>query len=157
MRQPAWTRQWWQSKEINNVCKLKKKKIIRIYLACVFICLVSLFHTRKDTFGFDTLELDFKTTRPRNTNDDTISCSNHWLAKIVFQFRHKTWKSYPFKWHNPFDDAHILDINVVINWQLSYKVYRVSVSVSVSLELIAGSGVDPSRSSIFWSYPLTSY
>ena len=38
--------------------------MIRIYLACVFICLVSLFHARKDTFGFDTfflLELDFKT------------------------------------------------------------------------------------------------
>ena len=38
--------------------------MIRIYVACVFICLVSLFHTRKDTFGFDTfflLELDFKT------------------------------------------------------------------------------------------------
>ena len=28
---------------------------------------------------------------------------------------------------------------------------------SVSLTPIAGSGVDPSKSSIFWSYPLTSY
>ena len=63
--------------------------MIRIYLDCVFICLVSFFHTRKDTFGFDIfflLELDFKTItiycwyytiKPRNTNDDTISCSNH--------------------------------------------------------------------------------
>ena len=64
-----------------------------------------------DLTPFFLLELDFKTitiycwyykTRPRNTNDDTISCSNHWLVKIVFQFRHKTWKSYPLKWHNPF-------------------------------------------------------
>ena len=48
-------------------------------------------------------------------------------------------------------NAHILDINVVINWQLSK--YR----WPVALDRTRGSGVDPSRSSIFWSYPLTSY
>ena len=40
---------------------------------------------------------------------------------------------------------HILDINVVINWQLSKQ----GIRWPVSLERIAGSGVDPSRSRIF--------
>ena len=48
---------------------------------------------------------------------------------------------------------HVLDINVVINWQLSKQ----GIRWPVSLEQISGSGVDPSRSSIFWSYPLTRY
>ena len=46
-----------------------------------------------------------------------------------------------------------LHINVVINWQLSKQGTRWPVSP----DRIAGSGVDPSRSSIFWSYPLTIY
>ena len=46
-----------------------------------------------------------------------------------------------------------LHINVVINWQLSKQ----GIRWPVSLDRIAGSGVSPSRSSIFWSYPLTSY
>ena len=46
-----------------------------------------------------------------------------------------------------------LHINVVINWQLSKQGVRWPVSPG----RIAGSGVDPSRSSIFWSYPLTIY
>ena len=45
-----------------------------------------------------------------------------------------------------------LHINV-INWQLSKQGIRWPVSPG----RIAGSGVDPSRSSIFWSYPLTIY
>ena len=48
---------------------------------------------------------------------------------------------------------HILDINVVINWHLSKQ----GIRWRVSLDRIAGSSVDPSRSSIFWSYPLTRY
>ena len=32
---------------------------------------------KKNPGSATALELDFKTTRPRNTNDDTISCSNH--------------------------------------------------------------------------------
>ena len=43
------------------------------------------------------------------------------------------------------DNAHILDINVVINWQLSKQCIR----WPVSLDRIAGSGVELSRSSIF--------
>ena len=54
--------------------------------------------------------------------------------------------------HRKTDNAHILDINVLINWQLSKQ----STRWPVSLDRIAGSGVDPSRSSIFCSYPLTS-
>ena len=46
-----------------------------------------------------------------------------------------------------------LHINVVINWQLS----KPGIRWPVSPYRIAGSGVDPSRSSIFWSYPLTIY
>ena len=46
-----------------------------------------------------------------------------------------------------------LHINVVINWQLSKQVIRWPVSP----DRIAGSGVDPSTSSIFSSYPLTIY
>ena len=46
-----------------------------------------------------------------------------------------------------------LHINVVINGQLSKQ----GIRWSVSPYRIAGSGVDPSRSSIFWSYPLTIY
>ena len=48
---------------------------------------------------------------------------------------------------------HILDINVVINWHLSKQ----GIRWRVSLDRIAGSSVDPSRSSIFWSYPLIRY
>ena len=47
--------------------------------------------------------------------------------------------------HRKTDNAHILDINVLINWQLSKQGTR----WPVSLDRIAGSGVDPSRSSIF--------
>ena len=47
--------------------------------------------------------------------------------------------------HRKTDNAHILDINVLINWQLSKQ----GTHWPVSLERIAGSGVDPSRSSIF--------
>ena len=43
------------------------------------------------------------------------------------------------------DNAHILHINVVINWQLSKQ----GIRWPVSPDHIAGSGVDPSRSSIF--------
>ena len=46
-----------------------------------------------------------------------------------------------------------LHINVVINWQLSKQ----GIRWPLSPDRIAGSGVDPSRSSIFWSYPLTIY
>ena len=55
--------------------------------------------------------------------------------------------------HRETDNAHILDINVLINWQLSKQ----GSHWPVSLDRIAGSGVDPSKSSIFWSYPLTSH
>ena len=48
---------------------------------------------------------------------------------------------------------HILDINVVINSQLSKQ----GIRWLLSLERIAGSGIDASRSSIFWSYPLRRY
>ena len=41
----------------------------------------------------------------------------------------------------------------MINWQLSKQ----GIRWPVSLDSIAGSGVDPSRSSIFWSCPLTSF
>ena len=44
-----------------------------------------------------------------------------------------------------------LHINVVINWQL----WKQGIRWPLSPDRIAGSGVDPSRSSIFWSYPLT--
>ena len=44
-----------------------------------------------------------------------------------------------------------LHINVVINWQLSKQ----GIRWPISPDRIAGSGVDPSRSSVFWSYPLT--
>ena len=46
-----------------------------------------------------------------------------------------------------------LHINVEINWQLSKQGIRWPSSPG----RIAGSGADASRSSIFWSYPLTSY
>ena len=46
-----------------------------------------------------------------------------------------------------------LHINVVINWQLSKQ----GIRWPVPPDRIAGSGVHPSRSSIFWSYPLTIY
>ena len=42
-------------------------------------------------------------------------------------------------------NAHILGINVAINWQMSKQ----SIRWPVSLDRIAGSGVNPSRSSIF--------
>ena len=54
--------------------------------------------------------------------------------------------------HRKTDNAHILDINILINWQLSKQGTR----WPVSLDRIVGSGVDPSRSSIFLSHPLTS-
>ena len=41
----------------------------------------------------------------------------------------------------------------MINWQLSKQ----GIRWPVSLARIAGSGVDPSSSSIFWSHPLTRY
>ena len=46
-----------------------------------------------------------------------------------------------------------LHINVVVNWQLSKQ----SIRWPISPDRIAGSGVDLSRSSIFWSYPLITY
>ena len=46
-----------------------------------------------------------------------------------------------------------LHISVVTNWQLSKQ----GIRWPVSPDRIAGSGVNPSRSSIFWSYPLTIY
>ena len=46
-----------------------------------------------------------------------------------------------------------LHVNFVINWQLSKQ----GIHWPVSPDRIADSGVDPSRSSIFWSYPLTIY
>ena len=51
------------------------------------------------------------------------------------------------------DIALILHLNVVINWQLSKQGIRWPVSPG----RFAGSGFDPSSSSIFWSYPLKSY
>ena len=48
--------------------------------------------------------------------------------------------------HRKTDNAHILNINVLINWQLSKEGTR----SLVSLDRIAGSGVNPSRSSVFW-------
>ena len=45
--------------------------------------------------------------------------------------------------HSKTDNAHILNINVLTNWQLSKQ----GTCWPVSLDLIAGSGVDPSRSS----------
>ena len=47
--------------------------------------------------------------------------------------------------HRKTDHARVLDINVLINWQLSKQGTR----WPVSLDRIAGSGVDPSKSSIF--------
>ena len=110
IRQPTWTWQWRQSKEMDNVSK-QKMIMIRIYLACVFICLVSLFTQESILFGFNILGFDFKTIaiycwcykpRPSTTKRCTYSCSKHWLVTNVFQFRHKTRKSYPFKWQTPF-------------------------------------------------------
>ena len=46
-----------------------------------------------------------------------------------------------------------LHINVVFNWQLSKQ----GIRWPVLPDRIAGSGVDPLRSSTFWSYPLKSY
>ena len=46
-----------------------------------------------------------------------------------------------------------LHINVVIKWHLSKQ----GIRWPVSSDRIAGSGVDPSRLSIFWSYPQKSY
>ena len=48
-------------------------------------------------------------------------------------------------WHRKTNIAHILHINVVINWQLSEQ----GIRWPVSPDLIAGSCVGPSRSSIF--------
>ena len=48
-------------------------------------------------------------------------------------------------WYCAFIIAHILHINVVINWQLSKQ----DIRWPVSPDSIAGSGVDPSSSSIF--------
>ena len=76
---------------------------------------------------------------------------------IVLLYRDQCLISYflaSLNWeHRKTDNAHILDINFVINWQL----LKQGICWPVSLESIAGSGVNPSRSSIFWSYPLTSY
>ena len=46
-----------------------------------------------------------------------------------------------------------LHINVVVYWQLSKQ----GILWQVSPDRIAGSGVDPSRSNMFWSYLLTMY
>ena len=110
MRQPAWTRQWWQSKEINNVCKLKNNNDTNICRLCFYLPCFPFSH-KKGYFWIDIFELDFKTTkiyccyyttRPRTIKDYTISCSKHWLVKLYFQFRHKTRTLCPFKWHKPF-------------------------------------------------------
>ena len=71
-------------------------------------------------------------------------CSiSHFLASLAAQEN----------WYCAIIIAHILHINVVINWQLSKQ----GIRWPVSPDSISGSGVDPSSSSIFWSYPLTSY
>ena len=59
---------------MDNVCKPKKKYEL-IYLACVFICLVSLFTQESILFGFDILELDFKASRQVGT----LSILSHFL------------------------------------------------------------------------------
>ena len=46
-----------------------------------------------------------------------------------------------------------LHINIVINWQLPKQ----GIRWPVSPDRITGLGVDPSRSSSFWSYPLPIY
>ena len=77
--------------------------------------------------------------RPSVPQGDQCSIP-HFLATIFWQ-------------HRKTDIAHIFHINVVINWQLSKQ----DIRWPVSPDRIAGSGFDPSRSNIFWSYPLTSY
>ena len=68
---------------------------------------------------------------PRPSAPEGHQCSiSHFLA---------SWE------HRETDIAHILYINVVINWQLSKQ----GIRWPVSPDRIAGSGVDPSRSSIF--------
>ena len=66
------------------MCVNKKEIIIRIYLACVFICLVSLFTQESILFGFDILELDFKASRQVGT----LSILSHFLffCTLVFLF-----------------------------------------------------------------------
>ena len=67
---------------------------------------------------------------------------------VRLQHRATNAQSHPFLlvWeHRKTDIAHILHINVVINWQLSKQ----GICWPVSPDRIAGSGVDPSRSSIF--------
>ena len=44
-------------------------------------------------------------------------------------------------------------IDVVINWELSQQ----GIRWPAPPDLIADSEIDPSRSSIFWGYPLTSF
>ena len=66
------------------MCVNKKEIIIQIYLACVFICLVSLFTQESILFGFDILELDFKASRQVGT----LSILSHFLffCTLVFLF-----------------------------------------------------------------------
>ena len=68
---------------MDNASK-QKMLIIRIYLACVFICLVSLFTQESILFGFDILELDFKASRQVGT----LSILSHFLfiCTLVFLF-----------------------------------------------------------------------
>ena len=65
---------------MDNVCKPKKN---RIYLACVFLCLVSLFTQESTRFGFAILELDFKTSRQVGT----LSILSHFLFFVFFFVR----------------------------------------------------------------------
>ena len=65
---------------MDNVCKPPPPpKKIRIYLACVFICLVSLFTQESILFGLDILELEFKTSR----RVGTLSILSHFLFFFV--------------------------------------------------------------------------
>ena len=68
---------------MDNVCKPPPPpKKIRIYLACVFICLVSLFTQESILFGLDIFELEFKTSRQVGT----LSILSHFLFFCCFFF-----------------------------------------------------------------------
>ena len=65
---------------MDNVCNPPPPpKKIRIYLACVFICLVSLFTQESILFGLDILELEFKTSRQVGT----LSILSHFLFFLM--------------------------------------------------------------------------
>ena len=86
-----------------------------------------------------------KSTHPRKIgNHLTVHRTNdHPSAPQAYQCQsHTFWQVWE---HRKTDIAHILHINVVINWQLSKQ----GVRWPVSPDRIAGSGVHPSRSSIF--------